>query len=380
MFQNNKLQSSSQNTVKALRNTALAAALFATFQSCENATWSATYNTSIKDSTENTIARYNDADIDTFETYLPYAEQWNQAIPAITPEEYNWIEQQFSHNTLRADSLDNNPVMDSVEYIALHSTGDMFWTKEQGAVNYLKNKGKIHFLIKRDGTILQFLPTINNNLVQIDHLGKEENEKSNASWNHDPNVTFKTIGIEVATYSYQQWTTAQYTTIKKLLGYLGEKYHLTQKNILSHTMVAYSKEYGMIRKYDPFGIDWSKLWLPPASAQINRDVVSWDIAPNLLSLYQRLRKTRTWSNKVPMNHQQAIQYLQDHYDWLNNSIALHRQRNNWLINFNAQRSNDSQARMTIDELDQAMQHYTPPRKIIYKKKWTNMVHRKKKRR
>ena len=270
--------------------------------------------------------------------------------------------------------------MDSVEYIALHSTEHLVWQKEENVVLFLQKVWKIHFIVKRDGTLVQFLPTINNNLVQVDHLGKEINKISHASWNHDPNMTYKTIWIEVSANPCQVRTEAQYMTVKKLIEYLWEKYQLTQKDIVTHTMVAYSKKYGMMRKHDPYGIDWGKLWLSPASAQINRDVVAWDIAPNLPSLYERLRKTRTWSNKIPMNHQQAVQYLQDHYDWLNNSIVLHKQRNWWVIHSNAQRSNDSQARMTIDEIDQSMKYYTPPRKIIHKKKWTNMAHRKKKRR
>ena len=55
-------------------------------------------------------------------------------------------------------------------------------------------------------------------------------------------------------------------------------------------MVAYNPAKGMMRKYDPFELDREKLDLPPNDIQINKDILAGRIAPNLISMYKRLRK------------------------------------------------------------------------------------------
>lgn len=349
MSEKEKHSSLYKNVVTWTRNVVIIAGLFALLQAWDNA--DANTNGNNITTKDITTANTKDNDINTFEAQLPYAQQWNQPLWWLSSDEYMRIENQLATNTLRADSLDNNPIMDSIKYIALHSTEDVPWSKESWSINYMKQRGNIHFAVKRDGTIVQFLPTRHNNLVQIDHIGKDDNKDSHASWNHDWFVTCKTIGIEVCAYPAQERTDAQYTSVKTLLWYLWEKYHLQQKDILTHTMVAFSKQYGHIRKHDPYAINWDKLWLPPASAQINRDVVNGLIAPNLYAMYQRLRKKKAYGAKKPLNHVQAVAYLRSHYSWLNDAILLHRQRNNGRISPLAQFADKQDAWMSIDEID-----------------------------
>ena len=321
---NNRLSNITQNTAKTIRNATIWLALISALQSCDSAT-GASSNTVSTEETRNNINN-EDADVVQFESTLPYAQQWNEPIPTIDEQDSMRIENQFARNTLRSNAQDEKPTMDSIDHIVLHSTGHQSWQEEQTIV-YLQKRWKMHFLVKRDGTIVQYLPSGSNRLVQINHIWEQSDEVSNAAWNHDKSVTFKCIWIEVSTVLFQKRNDAQYESIKKLLWYLGQKYNLIQKDILTHTMVAYSKKNGLMRKYDPYGIEWNKLWLAPASAQINKDVVSWDIAPNLTSMYERLRKPKKSSNSWWwMNHAQAIEYLQNHYSWVDNSIALHKRR------------------------------------------------------
>lgn len=374
----NKARSTiSQNTSKTVRNITLIAALFSTLQSCDNASWEP--HTHYKNDSLHVIPTNSDADIDSFEASLPYAQQWNQPLPKISEQDSMRIENQLKYNIIRSDSHDEKPTMDTVEHIVLHSTWNQPW-KEAETIVYLRKTGKIHYLVKRDWTLLQYLPTSSDRLVQINHIGKWSDEKSNAARNRDPFITFKSIWIEVSTTLYQKWNDAQYETVKKLLWYLWEKHNLIQKDILTHTMVAYSKQYWLMRKYDPFGLEWNKLWLVPWSAQINKDVVSWNVAPNLTSMYERLRKSKTWSSPWWwMNHEEAIQYLQDNYSWVNNSIALHKQRYGLINPTNGQLVDNEKAWWNISDIETNMLTYIP-KNIVYKKKQAKKAYYKKKRR
>lgn len=65
---------------------------------------------------------YDDTDINNFEASLPYADQRAQPIPAISEQDSIWIEEQRKAHTIRSLALDEKPSMDTVDYIALHST------------------------------------------------------------------------------------------------------------------------------------------------------------------------------------------------------------------------------------------------------------------
>ena len=355
---------------KSLRNATISLALVSVLQSCDNATWTSTHsdkNTKINGS------YYDDNDIDEYEARLPYAQQRNEPISAISQQDSLSIETMLSIHTLRSKMLDEKPTMDTIKYIALHSTE----APELQTVLYLQKSWKIHYLIKRDGTLIQYLPDSSNRLVQINHIGKETDSMYAASWDHDHYVTFKTIGIEISAMPWQKRTDAQYTIVKKFLGYLWQKYNLKQKDVFTHTMVAYTTPYWFWRKHDPVYIDRNKLWLPPASDQINRDVVAWEIAPNLLSMYQWLRKRNIWKNPwLAMTHTQAIIYLREHYMWLDNSIMLYKQRSWDMISSYAHRGEDHSAWMSIDEIDKTMKHYMPPVPIYKKKQAYKARHKK----
>lgn len=362
MTLHNRLSNITQNTTKTIRNATIWIALISALQSCENATWASWENTKIE--TINTINN-EDADIVQFEATLPYAQQWNEPIPSINEQDSIRVENQFARNTLRSIAQDKKPTMDTVDHIVLHSTEHQPW-KEEETINFLKIAWKMHFIVKRNGEIIQYLPSQSDRLVQVNHIGKWDDESSNAMWNHDHFVTFKSIWIEVSALPTQKRSDAQYEALQKLLWYLGKKYNLIQKDIITHTMVAYSKQYGLMRKQDPFGIQWNRLWLAPGSAQINKDIVSWDIAPNLTSMYERLRKPRVGKNPWwAMTHEEAIAYLQYHYSWVDNAIALHKRRF-WCINPTAQFWEIEKVWWMIADINENMRLYKP--KYVYTKK------------
>ena len=369
MSLNNRLSNITQNTTKTIRNATIWLALISALQSCENVTWASTTPTHI-----DSIKNNEDADIHTFESWLPYFEQWNQPFPAISSEDSMRLEEQFTKNTLRSKAQDEKPTMNEVKHVVLHSTE----YPENLSIVGLQWNGKIHFIIKRNWELIQYLPTTSNRLVQANHIGKWTDESSNAMWNHNPFVTFNSIWIEVCALPAEQRTEDQYITIKKLLWYLGNKYNLIQKDVITHTMVAYSKKYWLMRKHDPFGIEWEKLWLAPGSAQINKDVVTWEIAPNLVYIYERLRKPKNGKNPWwAMTHDEAISYLQYHYSWVDNAIALHKRRFWWIWSTAQHWKIDKVWRM-ISDINENMKNYVP--KIVIQKKWVNTTHHKKKRR
>lgn len=265
--------------------------------------------------------------------------------------------------------------MEKINYIAIHSTGS---TKPE-VIKYLQTTGKVHYIILQDGSIIQYLASNRNVLTQQNHLGKWGDPISCASRNRNDQVTFETIGIEVMAGPAKWWSEKQYETLKNLLRYLSNKYNVKKGNVISHTMVAYNPAKGMMRKYDPFELDREKLDLPPNDIQINKDILAGRIAPNLISMYKRLRKWYRGSNPGPWyNHEEAIMYIQKHYAWVNYAILLHKDANKGQINPNAHLAKEVERWLSIEELDNFMKNYIPPveitRQIKHKK---NTPHNKK---
>ncbi len=286
-----------------------------------------------------------------------YQEEWFKKLPPLSKEETESVEKMLDDYTIRCTILKDKPIMQNVNYIAVHSTGS---TKSE-VITYLRKTGKVHYVVLEDWSIIQYLASNKNALAQQNHLGKWWDPVSCASRNRNDQVTFETIGIEVMAGPAKWWSEKQYETLKNLLRYLSNKYNVKKGNVISHTMVAYNPAKGMMRKYDPFKLDREKLDLPPNDIQINKDILAGRIAPNLISMYKRLRKWSRGDDPGPWySHEEAISYLEKHYAWVNYAILLHKDANGGQINSNAHLAKEPERWLTIDELNNFMKNYTPP--------------------
>lgn len=302
--------------------------------------------------------------------------EWNQLLAPLSQEETEQVEKMLSDYTIRCGILKDKPIMEKIEYIAIHSTGS---TKPE-VITYLWKTGKVHYIVLEDWSIIQYLPSDKNTLAQQNHLGKWGDPISCASWNRNDQITFETIGIEVMAGPAKKWSEKQYESLQTLLRYLSNKYGVKKWNIISHTMVAYNPTKGMMRKYDPFDVERDKLDLPPNDIQINTDVLAWRIAPNLISMYKRLRKQNYGSDPWPWyTHEEAIDYMEKHYAWINYAILLHKDANKGQINPNAHLAENPERWESIQEIDATMKNYMPPKEIIKQKKTPHKKAKHKKR-
>ena len=143
------------------------------------------------------------------------------------------ITQNYSPNFSLAKRLKKN-----INFIIIHYTG---MKKESLAIKRLCNptaKVSSHYFIKKNGNILRLV----SDLHEAWHAGK-------SSWKKYKSLNKYSIGIEIQnsghSYFYENFSTIQINSLKKLLKYLIKTYKINHKNILGHSDVAPN------RKKDP---------------------------------------------------------------------------------------------------------------------------------
>jgi len=97
--------------------------------------------------------------------------------------------------------------------------------------------GHAHYVIGRDGTTYR---TLDKRYV-ADHAGL-------SMWDGVPNVSQVSIGIELVGYHYTEITAAQYRSLGMLLELLRKVYHLEDRQVLTHSQVAYGTPNRWIRE------------------------------------------------------------------------------------------------------------------------------------
>jgi len=158
------------------------------------------------------------------------------------------------------------------EYIIIHSTNS-------DEVNSVVVGQAAHFGVSKDGEVYYVV----DDSKYMDHAG-------NSQWNGKTDISNYSIGIEVANKPGEPWTPKQYEAMKKLVHYLGVKYEIPQKNVLTHYQVAKS-EFGRGRKVDPYyRIDWDRLGLPDNSKLVDKDVANGRVLPNLSEVVYQLHR------------------------------------------------------------------------------------------
>ena len=125
-----------------------------------------------------------------------------------------------------------------IKFIVLHYTG---MRKESSAIKKLcdpKAKVSSHYFIKKNGNILRLVP----DLYEAWHAGK-------SSWKKYNSLNKTSLGIEIQNsghdHSYENFSSKQLNSLKKLLKKLIKIYKIDKKNILGHSDIAPN------RKKDP---------------------------------------------------------------------------------------------------------------------------------
>ena len=125
-----------------------------------------------------------------------------------------------------------------IKFVIIHYTG---MKKESSAIKRLCDpvaKVSSHYFVKKNGSILELVP----DLYEAWHAGK-------SCWKKYSSLNKYSIGIEIQNSghdnSYENFSSKQIISLKKLLKYLVKTYKIDRKNILGHSDIAPN------RKKDP---------------------------------------------------------------------------------------------------------------------------------
>jgi N-acetylmuramoyl-L-alanine amidase len=121
-------------------------------------------------------------------------------------------------------------------FIIVHSTechlSSALRTLSRGKVRrgrYITRGGHAHYLVARDGTLYRILDP----RYRADHAGV-------SMWNGVENLSDHSLGIELEGYHDTPFTSAQYDTLRWLLGVLRKRYGIASRDVLEHCRVAYT--------------------------------------------------------------------------------------------------------------------------------------------
>ena len=122
-------------------------------------------------------------------------------------------------------------VKNRIKFIIIHYTG---MRKESAAIKRLqdpKSKVSSHYLIKRNGEIINLVP----DLFEAWHAGV-------SSWKHFKSLNKNSIGIEITNpghqHGYKKFSKKQIFSLQKLLKILVKKYKIKKNYVLGHSDIS----------------------------------------------------------------------------------------------------------------------------------------------
>jgi hypothetical protein len=118
------------------------------------------------------------------------------------------------------------PRRPSTRYIILHTTEG----EEEGSLRKIVRYGEAHYCVCPSGKVCRIIDK--DKIAK--HAGRSMWEGRSAIDNHS-------IGIEVVGYHNKDITDAQYAALRELLSQLKSLYGIADKNVLTHSMVAYGR-------------------------------------------------------------------------------------------------------------------------------------------
>jgi N-acetylmuramoyl-L-alanine amidase len=111
-------------------------------------------------------------------------------------------------------------------YIVLHTTEG----EEAGSLQKIVRFGEAHYVVSPSGVIYRII----DNQKIAKHAGR-------SMWEGRATIDNYSIGIEVIGYHNRDITEAQYGALRQLLKQLKSQYNISDRNILTHSMVAYGR-------------------------------------------------------------------------------------------------------------------------------------------
>jgi N-acetylmuramoyl-L-alanine amidase len=112
------------------------------------------------------------------------------------------------------------------DYIVLHTTEG----EQAGSLHKVQRLGEAHYFIIPTGKVYRI---IDRDKIAT-HAGR-------SMWQGHSIIDNYSIGIEVVGYHNQDITDAQYAALRELLHQLKSLYHISDRNVLTHSMVAYGR-------------------------------------------------------------------------------------------------------------------------------------------
>jgi N-acetylmuramoyl-L-alanine amidase len=111
-------------------------------------------------------------------------------------------------------------------YIVLHTTEG----EEAGSLHKVQQRGEAHYFVGLSGKVYRI---IDRDKIAT-HAGR-------SMWQGHSNIDNYSLGIEVVGHYNHDITVAQYSALRELLRQLKSLYGISDRNILTHSMVAYGR-------------------------------------------------------------------------------------------------------------------------------------------
>jgi hypothetical protein len=112
------------------------------------------------------------------------------------------------------------------KYIILHTTEG----SNSGSLAKIRKYGEAHYFVSTSGRVYRII-----------EKGKIARHAGRSMWDGQRNIDNYSIGIEVVGYHNKEITDAQYESLRELLRQLKSLYDIEDKNVLTHSMVAYGR-------------------------------------------------------------------------------------------------------------------------------------------
>ena len=126
------------------------------------------------------------------------------------------------------------PTRPQTRYIVLHTTEG----EEEGSLKKIRRRGEAHYFVGKNGSVYRI---IDRSKIAT-HAGR-------SYWDGHKVIDNYSIGIEIVGYHDREITEAQYLAVAELVRQLKSLYDISDREILTHSMVAYGRPNRFHRYY-----------------------------------------------------------------------------------------------------------------------------------
>ena len=126
------------------------------------------------------------------------------------------------------------PVRPHTRYIVLHTTEG----REEGSYKKIRRRGEAHYFVCGNGRVYRII-----------HRSKIATHAGRSFWDGHKVIDNYSIGIEVVGYHDRDITPAQYRALAELVRQLQSLYNISDRDVLTHSMVAYGRPNQFHRYY-----------------------------------------------------------------------------------------------------------------------------------